>query len=227
MYRLFKPVLLGALIGLVPGAVFADGAAMVNSECASCHAIEQPAEATPARGLAPPLYFSGNKFRRTWLVQWLQAPERIRPAGYNPALHTLSTAEGDVVDQASLVAHVSVDENKAVEIADYLMSLQPFTDQLNDVAYSPGTISWRMGQLNFGKFNGCDSCHRDAPDYGGVSAPELYTAWDRLQPAFIASVIKDPTQWQADTLMPDTDLNDGVVSKLANYLKVTAEDDTE
>ena len=35
--------------------------------------------------------------------------------------------------------------------------------------------------------NNCIGCHQDEPGYGGVSGPELYTAWERLQPSFIAS----------------------------------------
>ncbi len=212
---------------LVSIASFADGEALVSSECAGCHAIVQPTEAAETRQAAPPLYYAGNKFRREWLVQWLQAPVRIRPAGYNPREHAVSGPDGDVVDEATLADHVALDETQAVEVADYLMGLQPFTDRLAAQSYTPGNISWRMGQLNFGKFNGCDSCHKDAPDYGGLSGPELYTAWDRMQPAFIASFIKDPTLWQPDTIMPDTDLNDGVVKRLANYLKVASEEDAE
>lgn len=227
MYTSIKSALWFSVMGFLSMAALADGKALVTGECASCHVVEQPSEAADQRGLAPPLYFAGNKFRQEWLVQWLQAPERIRPAGYNPQKHTISTPGGDAVDEASLNAHRSLSESEAVQAAEYLMSLAPFDDRLAAVDYSPGNISWRMGQLNFGKFNGCDSCHRDAPDYGGVSAPELYTAWDRLQPAYVASFIKDPTLWEPDTLMPDTDLNDGVVSKLANYLKVAAEEDTE
>ncbi len=227
MKKLWIRGLCAPLILLLAVTSHADGKSLVAGECAGCHAISAPAEAVADRGLAPPLYFAGNKFRRDWLVQWLQAPTRIRPAGYDLNNHVVSSPEGDAINEESLVAHQTLSEAQANEAADFLMSLQPFTNLLESAAYTPGNISWRMGQLNFGKFNGCDSCHQDAADYGGVSGPELYTAWDRLQPGFIASFIKDPTLWQPDALMPDTNLSDAVISKLANYLKVAAEEDAE
>ena len=63
------------------------------------------------------------------------------------------------------------------------------------------------------------------PDFGGVSGPELYTAWDRLKPAFVASYIADPVAWDPHTLMPGGDLNDAAVAKLANYLKAIVEEE--
>jgi hypothetical protein len=82
-----------------------------------------------------------------------------------------------------------------------------------------------MGNLNFGKFNGCDACHRDAPNYGGVSGPELYTAWQRLQPKYIASYITNPVAWDPHTLMPHKELKPTVVKKLVDYLKVNGEEE--
>ena len=80
-----------------------------------------------------------------------------------------------------------------------------------------------MGQMNFGKFKGCDACHQDAPGEGGLSGPELYTAWQRLQPAFIASYMGNPVAWDPHTLMPKGDLNAASVKKIADYLKVIGE----
>jgi hypothetical protein len=129
------------------------------------------------------------------------------------------------VDAATLPEHPAVSAEDAGAIAGALMKLTPYTGKLDAVAYEPGSISWRMGNLNFGKFNGCDACHRDAPDFGGVSGPELYTVWDRLQPKFIASFITDPVAWDPHTLMPGNDLNPAVVQKLTDYLKVNGEDE--
>jgi cytochrome c1 len=81
-----------------------------------------------------------------------------------------------------------------------------------------------MGQMNFSKFKGCDACHRDAPDRGGLSGPELFTAWNRLQPAFIAAFIANPTAWDPHALMPNAHIKDTEVAKLANYLKALQEE---
>src|SRR5690606_4521113 len=93
----------------VPIAAHAvDGAAVAASQCGACHQMTGPAqdniEARRQRA-APPLYYAGDKFREDWLVAWLQAPQRIRPTGDFAAVHVTSTAEGDVINSASLPDH--------------------------------------------------------------------------------------------------------------------------
>ncbi len=218
------------LLAGTPYLVLADSdVAQLMADCGDCHALNNPnytqQSATERKNRkAPPLFYAGNKFNRTWLVAWLQNPERIRPAGYYPPAHILRGADGDSVDTSSLPEHTALSAADAAQTADYLMSLKPFTSLVEAAAYEPGTLSWKMGNLTFGKFNGCDACHRDAPDYGGTSGPELYTAWARLQPGFIASYIADPVAWDPHTLMPGNSLNPEVVKKLADYLKVNGED---
>lgn len=207
-----------------------DTAAFVEENCGGCHALEKPdyesmTLADRAERGGPPLYYAGNKFRAEWLEKWLQEPERIRPAGDYPPAHIETTADGDRIDTDSLEPHPGLDAERAKAVADYLMTLTPYDDRLAEVSYEPGNISWRMGQMTFGRFNNCIACHQDEPDFGGVSGPKLYNAWDRLQPKFIASYIEDPTAWDPHTLMPAADLNDEVIGKLADYLKVIAEEE--
>jgi len=228
MNRLFG---LGAAALLAVGAplvAHADAAADAQAQCAACHTLTPPdytalgiQERTMRKG--PPLHYAGNKFKREWLVSWLQKPERIRPAGVFPPAHVRSTPEGDVVDSGTLTAHSALPATQAEAMADYLMTLKPFEKLIAAEAYTPGSIAQRMGQMNFGKFKGCDACHRDAPDHGGVSGPELYTAWQRLQSAFISSYIANPVAWNPHTMMPRGDLNADSVHKLANYLKLIGE----
>ncbi|MFO7277475.1 MAG: c-type cytochrome [Pseudomonadota bacterium] len=213
----------------VPLAAQAGAAEQAREQCAACHALDAPEPGT--RNIderltrkAPPLYYAGNKFRREWLESWLRQPARIRPAGVFPPAHAKSTPQGDVIDESTLPAHVALPADEAAAMADFLMQLRPFDDRLAAVRYQPGTISLRMGQMNFSKFKGCDGCHRDAPDVGGVSGPELHSAWKRLQPQFIASFIADPTAWDPNTLMPRMELNDAEVARLADYLKALQED---
>lgn len=186
--------------------------------CASCHQLSADDDATT--GQAPPLYYSGNKFRGSWLEQWLQAPERIRPAGGFFADHVISSEEGDILDEDSLRDHVTVDQNTAKQLSEWLMSLRPYDELIEESSdYTPGPISPRLGAMDFVKFKGCGGCHRDTPEYGGLSGPELYTAWDRLQQEFIVSYIKNPRAWYESSAMPDRDLGDEQIHKLANYIK--------
>lgn len=224
--KMLTTTLVVGLLAAGMGPVAAD-ASLVQQKCASCHALSQPEEAdieARASRRAPPLHYAGDKFRRDWLVAWLQSPNRIRPAGTYPPAHIKSTEEGDAIEKGSFADHIALDQASAEQAADYLMSLRPFERRLEDVDYEGGSIAWRLGQMNFVKFNNCVGCHQDEPGYGGVSGPELYTAWDRLKPSFIFSYISDPVAWDRNTLMPGGALNDTAVEKLANYLKAVAED---
>lgn len=206
-----------------------DAAGYVADRCAGCHALERPdyqqlGIAARTERTAPLIYFAGNKYRREWLEQWLQAPERIRPAGVYPPDHIVTTTEGDRIDADTLEPHPALEREQAAAVADYLMTLRPYDERLDAVSYEPGNISWRLGQMNFGKFNNCIACHQDEPGYGGVSGPELYTAWERLQPEFIASYIADPVAWDPHTLMPGGELQPPAIHKLVDYLKAIAEE---
>lgn len=212
----------------LPLAAHADAGALLQEQCAGCHALKQPdyaglgiQERIDRKG--PPLHYAGNKFRRDWLVAWLQKPARIRPAGVFPAAHARSTPQGDVVDASALPAHPALPAAEAELAADYLMTLRPHDKLIQAETYQPGSITLRLGQMNFGKFKGCDACHRDAPGHGGISGPELDTAWQRLQPAFISSYIADPVAWDPHSMMPRGDLNADAVHKLADYLKAIGE----
>ncbi len=214
---------------LAPAAMAADGQQLVQNDCAGCHALERPAYeelgiAERAERKGPPLYYAGNKFRREWLGQWLQDPERLRPAGIYPHRAAQAGAEFDEINPETLIQHPRLDPAEASAAAEFLMTLRAHDDLIEATSYEPGTIAARMGQLNFSKFNGCDSCHSDEPGYGGVSGPELYTAWQRLQPRFIASYIADPVAWDPHTLMPASDLNEAAVERLSNYLRLIGEE---
>lgn len=200
-------------------------AAGAQVACGSCHALTRPDFA--GRGIAerlerqaPPLWYAGNKYREGWLAQWLQAPTTIFPAGYFPNAAIRSTPEGDEVDPSKLHRHEALPKQEAEAIAAELMALKPHDALIAAVKHEPGTVAKRMGAMDFGKFKGCQACHQDEAGEGGLSGPEMYTAWKRLQPAYIVSFISDPRAWDANTIMPRMEMNAAAVSKLADYLKV-------
>jgi len=75
------------------------------------------------------------------------------------------------------------------------------------------------------KFKGCSDCQRDKPEYGGLTGPELYSAWQRPQPEFIVSYIRNPSTWDMHSIMPDRDLGDTQIHKLADYLHTLSKED--
>lgn len=217
-----------AALAMPLGAHAADPAALVQQKCATCHAVKAPdyaklGLAERIERKAPPLHYAGDKFRRDWLVKWLQKPTRIRPAGVFPPAKAQSTPKGDVVDEASLPAHPALDAAEAQAAAEFLMSLHANAKLIEAETYEPGSIALRLGEMNFGKFRGCNACHQDMPGRGGVSGPELYTAWQRLQAKFISAYIANPVAWDPHTMMPAAELSPDAVHKLANYLKAIGE----
>lgn len=212
----------------LPFSAGAQSQGLLQEKCAACHALGAPdyksaglKERIERKG--PPLFYAGNKFRAEWLVQWLQKPERIRPAGVFPPAHVKAGPKGDVVDEASLPAHPALGAAEAQSVAAQLMTLKPFDSLVQAATYEPGSVNPRLGQMDFGKFKGCDGCHQDAPGRGGISGPELYTAWQRLQPKFIAAFIAAPNAWDPHAMMPAPELQPEAVHKLANYLKLIGE----
>jgi mono/diheme cytochrome c family protein len=211
------------------GGAGTDMAAFVTENCVACHAVKPvgdgPRHSAATRAESgPPLYYVGDKYREEWLREWLQAPERIRPAGYYPSANVRASPEGDAIDETSLVSHPILDAELAEEVAGYLMTLTPYADRLAQEEYEPASVPLRMARLDFRRFKGCVACHQDVKGEGGVSGPELYSAWSRLQPQFIVSFVRSPGQWNPDTMMPVLEMNDAAIHRLANYLKTIAEE---
>lgn len=214
------------ILTVLPPITFAQEMEIPDSarDCASCHQLHR--EDAGDGYSAPPLFYAGNKYRRQWLQEWLRSPYRLRPAGGFYADHVITEDGVDSLDEASLKTHPAVDSETAAELSEWLMSLTPMGELLAESSdYSPGSVSARMGAMDFVKFKGCGGCHRDTPEYGGLTGPELYTAWQRLQPQYIVSYIKNPRAWNEHSAMPDRGLNDGQIHKLADYLKILTDED--
>lgn len=212
----------GAIVlGWVSPTLGEDAGRIVEEHCATCHSLtELPSDDLKARQerIAPPLAYAGNKFRKEWIAGWLQKPTRLRPAGDFPPAHVQSSEQGDGINEESLPIHPSFDAEVAEAAADHLATLRPHNDLIAAETYTPGKVPERLGAMDFIKFKGCGACHEDAPGYGGVSGPELYTAWQRLQPEFIVSYIRNPTKWEPRSLMPVKHLKTEQIHKLADYL---------
>jgi mono/diheme cytochrome c family protein len=197
---------------------------LVEAQCAACHALTVPDQAAltlqeKIDRKGPPLYYAGQKYQQQWLANWLQQPTRITPSGgefWSNAV--VVTDEGDEVDEAKLQPHMALNAADAKAASDYLMTLVPFPELTPASGYKPGKVNKMLAEKDFRKFKGCAGCHRDEPDFGGVTGPELYTAMNRLQPDFVASYIANPKAWDPHTLMPVRDLNDPSIFKLMNYL---------
>ena len=201
-------------------------AVLKQQHCERCHDLAGPAPIT-LEGLwqrkGPDLFYAGNKYKQTWLVAWLQNPQRIRPAGMYYGNHIKTTDEGDEIDESTLTRHPVLDADVATAAASELMSLRGHDDLIVAGAYKPGKISQSMGELMFDKFRGCLACHEIEPGYGGLSGPEVYTATKRLQEDYLISYMRNPQAWDPRIFMPNKKLKEQDLQKFVHYFRVLGE----
>lgn len=225
---LLVAALLGAAFPAQAGATtkalsLQDAEALLTKRCSGCHNLEPntaAALANPSERTAPDLSFAGNKFRREWLFLWLQAPTRLRPAGHFYADHIRPTESWDEVNDMSTARHPVLKPVEAVAVVEALLARKGRSDLLKGVTLQKTALSMILGDLLFEKAKGCIACHQSAPDYGGVSGAELYTAYARLQPEYIYSYIRNPQAWEPGIWMPNLGLSDVDLNKLVRYLEM-------
>jgi mono/diheme cytochrome c family protein len=212
------PVLAG-LFALGPAAMAADE--ILQSQCASCHALEPPASPDIERlwqRQGPDLYYAGSKFNRPWLEQWLQDPQRIRPGGVLYTRYVRGSDKEDIIDDAALKPHPKLSTAAATAAAEALMALKAPPELIEPGIFKGGKVSASMGAMFFNKLRGCSACHQSAPDVGGRSGPELYTAGARLQPDYIYSYMRHPQKIDPLVWMPDLNLSEPDAQRLTGYV---------
>jgi len=201
-------------------AADADGAALLQQQCVSCHNLTGPAASTLAelwQKKGPDLFYAGDKYRSDWIEAWLQNPKRIRPAGMFYMDHIKPGEKRDMVDEGTLNEHVklSAADAKAVAVALSAMKTNSalIKAEKHDASIAPGPL----GEMMFDKIYGCMACHQIEPGYGGMTGPEMYTAGKRLTPEFMLSYIRSPQAWDPKTWMPNKHVPDLNMQKLVNY----------
>lgn len=208
-------------------AMAASGEEILRQRCVECHALEDVAPHS-LKALweqkGPNLSYAGNKYKQSWLEQWLTSPTRIRPAGMFYGNHIKPGKERDQVDASTLVKHVALSKDEAKAVAAALMTYKAKSALIEAGVYKPGTISLSMGDMLFIKFRGCLSCHRIEENYGGLSGPEVYTAAKRLQEDYIISFLKDPQAWAPLTYMPQYHLKEKDLQKFVHYFRALSKE---
>ncbi len=190
-----------------------DGKALAEENCAACHDLKGPAPATFGelrKRKAPDLFYAGSKFKRSWLVGWLQNPTRIRGAGVMYLDHIAVENGKDTVREDSIIpCPVKFDPQEAEAVAGYLMTLK-------DPAMKTGVIdpakkfSKSKARRLFTKQLPCIGCHTarfGKRILGGVSGPVLSEAGKRLNPDWVYSRIENPQYWDPKTWMPRVEMS--------------------
>ena len=199
-------------IALSWGVSLADGKGIFASKnCGSCHQIQGPAaEKTfddQLKKKGPELWYSGSKFKKEWLGEWLEKPATIRPLKYNS------------VTDKNTDKHPALSKKEADEVAEYLMTLTA-----KEVA--KGTAEEKVtpqGKNLFIKRYSCVGCHSiksGAKKVGGVSGPDLSEAGKRLTADWVYAYLKEPKVFKPVKRMPvfvDI-INDNEMKTLAGFV---------
>ena len=210
-------------LGTLPAAALAASGTDALAGCSSCHALTKPANADLDRLMTrngPDLYYAGVKFKKEWLVSWLQNPTTIRPGGamFVRAVKAGAPGTTDTIDPTKVPAHPKLSAADAAAAADALMALGVSDGLVQKDAFKQEPTNAMMASLLFNKLRGCSSCHSVKTGSGGISGPELYTAGERLQPDYIVEYIRDPQKFDPHVWMPKLELTDSDVKKLTGYL---------
>ena len=185
-----------------------DGRAILSENCASCHNLSGPAPATYDGVLgrkAPDLFYAGSKFKRSWLVDWLQNPSPIRQTGVMFLNHvTTDNGIDRIVVETVKPCPVKLSPETAEAVASHLMTLKDMSMKTGVVDMAKKFRKPKAYRL-FTKQLPCVGCHTvkfGKRILGGVSGPDLTQAGKRLNPDWVYARIENPQYWDPRTWMP-------------------------
>lgn len=184
-----------------PEADAAKGAAIFASlNCSSCHQSPQRGQWKDKQ--APDLSLEGSRVQTAWLQDYLKAPKPIRPHGFYPG-------------SGSRMPDFNLSEQEAGLLATYLSSL---TKALPAFEPTPLTAfqSAKAASLMQDKL-ACLGCH-SLNGSGGAIGPSLSGIRQRLQPAYVLGMIRDPHQLSDAVTMPKIPMDPRYQELIARYL---------
>ena len=169
------------------------GKKLMSAEYFDCWSCHQKGEKKPEgliEGWAPDLEISSQRLRPDWIVQWLQAPQKLVPGTKMPTYFEGPDSGPDEI--------LGGDETKQVyAIVEYILSLSPAREESSAYAAAkkrhPGaTRAWGaklMSELN------CAGCH----DFGGMherleAGPPLAHEGSRVLRKWLVEYLKNPFQ---------------------------------
>jgi len=169
--------------------------------CLTCHTIQRKGGT-----YAPNLTMVGSKIKMDWENDFLRAPDIIRPLSQQMPKFNL-TAE---------------DATHATDFMDKYLT----NDELPEGFFEEGKPSKEVVEAGREIFynKGCDSCHAEGMQGGGVVGPNLGTVGDRLQPSYMAYHLKNPQLVIPDAIEPNYGLSDEEIKKLVGFLVAHVKD---
>jgi cytochrome c5 len=186
------------------------GASIVNSTCVQSHRIEgKPAPRRTKK--APDLIWAGNKYRRDWLVAWLQNPEfKHYPVGYD-------------FRPERKKRHLALPADQAKAVAGFLAKLKDA--RITEGVMKPGTPEQLARGEKLYREHGCQNCHltpaKTAKGYaGGTSSTSFVSLSDRLQADWVYRFNQNPNDFEPDSgaYIPNPPLPDQDIYAITAYM---------
>jgi mono/diheme cytochrome c family protein len=135
---------------------------------------------------------------RTWVVKWVENPQKIRPETLMPAFR--------------------LDQKQREDVAEYLMTMKDDTAKPMIAANLSGSAA--LGKKTFAE-KACAACHSDVQNKKGLTrrVPLLGDAGLKMNPNWVYNWITDPRAINPDTWMPKLELLPEDVKNLTAYLR--------
>ena len=209
LFHLVVAIGLASMFASGPASAGAmDGKTILSDNCASCHNLSGPAPQTFEGVLgrkAPDLFYAGSKFKRSWLVDWLQNPSPIRQTGVMFLNHvTTDNGMDKIIAETVKPCPVKLSPEAAEAVASHLMTLKDMSMKTGVVDMAKKFRKPKAYRL-FTKQLPCIGCHTfkfGKRTLGGVSGPDLTHAGKRLNPDWVYARIENPQYWDPRTWMP-------------------------
>ncbi len=182
--------------------------------CSGCHGTLGSGDGrsitdTPAAEVAPALGNAGSRFRTDWLMEFLQDPSTVRPAGY-------ATGSGSRMPDFRLAP------NEVERVVGYLQGLIGEPGRSGRTAPATGLPALRRwGRARAEAYLtdrlSCLGCHSWRGD-GGRVAPPLDGLADRLQVEEVVRMVLDPAETRPGTIMPASPFAPRLLDQVAALL---------
>jgi len=182
----------------VPDAPDVHGELIIEqNNCRGCHRIG-------ATGgiIGPDLSFEGERVNPEWLVDFLQKPLKIRPAGIEP---TRMPTFGFDAAQAEALAAFFADASK--ETYPHYLPVQ------KEMAEADTAEAWKFFWQTFS----CQACHA-WNGQGGIVGPDQSDLGNRLRGEWVAKWLKNPQVFIPDIQMPNFELYPDEAEKISTLL---------
>lgn len=155
-------------------------------QCAACHAL--PGFAARATD-APDLGDEGRRVRPDWLRRYLAQPSPVRPAGGQPG-------------SASRMPDFRLTGDEADALTAFLATRRRDPAPLRDDPIAPlDAHGAALATTLLREKLPCLGCHRRGGE-GGMIGPDLSQASARLEPAYVAAIVRDPQAVAPHAIMP-------------------------